>query len=591
MMDALADFHFLRPLWLWALLPLAAAALLLLRQRLASGAWRKAVDPELLPWLVESSWRRTGRTLLATVFAAWALAVIALAGPSWQQQPQPVTRSGDALVIVLDLTLSMYAEDLAPSRIVRARLKIEDILADRGDGQTALVVYAADSHVVVPLTDDVRTIANLLGPLEPRIMPLFGNRPDRAISRANQLFLDAGVDRGRILLMTAGVHDPTALLAAVDDRFPLSVLGVGTEEGAPIPLERLNREGELRVEGEVIITDLDEAALNDIARNAGGRYARFAADGSDLARLFTAWNAAGIEASDRERELELWVDAGPWLVLLLLPVALFAFRRGILAAPLLAMLLLPPDAAAWEWRDLFARPDQQAHEALQSGQPEAAAERFEDPDWRATALYRNQQYDEAARAFPGSDARSHYNRGTALARAEQFEAAVEQFESALAIDPKFDDARHNKELVERLLEQEPPPAGNDDASQRDNPSFDDDDEGSAVSRQGEAGEPDPSDREQAEAEEQAQQEQQREGEQTEEPQAQSGQPNDGQQAEPTEAEREASATEDREREQALEQWLRRINDDPGALLQRKFRYEAERRRREGHDASESGPPW
>lgn len=586
-MDALADFHFLRPMWLWALLPLAAAALLLLRQRLSSGVWRKAVDPSLLPWLVESNWRRTGRTLLATVFAAWALAVLALAGPTWQQQPQPVTRSGDALVIVLDLTLSMYAEDLPPARFVRARLKIEDILADRGDGQTALVVYAADSHVVVPLTDDVRTITNLLGPLEPRIMPLFGNRPDRAIRQANQLFLDAGVDRGRILLMTAGVHEPSRLLAAVDNRFPVSVLGVGTESGAPIPLERLNRDGQLRADGQVVITRLDEAVLSRIARSGGGRYARFAADGSDLERLFSASDAARVEASDRQREHELWIDAGPWLVLLLLPVVLFAFRRGILAAPLLALILLPPDAAAWEWRDLFQRPDQQAHRHLQSGRPEAAAERFEDPDWRATALYRSQQYDQAARAFPGDDARSHYNRGTSLARAEQFQAALEQFEAALELDPDFADARYNKELIERILDQDPPPAANDEASQRDHPSWDDDDEGSAVSRQGEGGDPDTSDRDPTEGAEDAQ----REGDQTEDPQSESGQPDQPQQAEQTQAEREARIAEDREREQALEQWLRRINDDPSALLQRKFRYEAERRRREGHELSESGPPW
>lgn len=586
MMNALADFHFLRPLWLWALLPLAAAAWLLLRQRLGSSAWRRTVDPQLLPWLVESSWRRTGRTLLATVLAAWALAVIALAGPTWQQQPQPVTRSGDALVIVLDMTLSMYAEDLTPSRIVRARLKIEDILADRGDGQTALVVYAADSHVVVPLTDDVRTIANLLGPLEPRIMPLFGNRPDRAIRRANQLFLDAGTDRGRILLMTAGVHDPDALLAAVDARFPVSVLGIGTESGAPIPLDRLNRDGQLRADGEVIITRLDETLLSDIARNAGGRYARFTADGSDLERLLTASDEGVLETSDRERELELWIDAGPWLVLLLLPVALLAFRRGVLAAPLLALLLLPPDAAAWEWRDLFQRPDQQAHQALRSGQPEAAAERFEDPAWRATALYRSQQYERAARAFGGSDARSHYNRGTALARAEQFDAALEQFETALELDPAFDDARHNKEVVERLLERHEPPAANDEARQRDRPGRDDEQGDSAVSRQGETGEPDANGGDQDPGEPE-----QQEGEQTEDPRPDSGEPDEGEQAEPGEAERDANATEQREREQALEQWLRRIDDDPGALLQRKFRYEAERRRREGQDASESGPPW
>ena len=587
MIAALADFHFLRPLWLWALLPLALAALLLLRRRLANSAWRRTVDPELAPWLVESSWVRTGRHLVVGALLAWMLTVLALAGPSWEQRPQPLTRGGDALVIILDLTLSMYAADLSPSRVVRARLKIDDILAERGEGETGFVVYAGDSHVVIPLTDDTRTISNLLGPLEPRIMPLFGNRPDRAVEQANQLFIDAGIPRGRILLLTDGVRNPQAVLAKVDDRYPLSILGVGTEAGAPIPLDALNREGYLRADGDVVVARLDENELRSLARSAGGSYARFTADGSDLEHLLTAQAASRGATSERQRELEMWVDAGPWLILLLIPLALFAFRRGVLAAPLLALVMLPPDAAAVEWRDLFQRPDQQAHGALRSGQPEVAAERFEDPDWRATALYRSERYDQAARAFPGEDARTHYNRGTALARAERFEEALEHLETALDMDPDFEDARHNHDLVRRILEQDRPAAENEQASQRDDPSWQDDDEGSAVSRRGEQGEPQPGQRDPRPGEEGAQ----REGEQTEDPQSQSGRDNEPDPAHRAETERDAFVN-DRERDQALEQWLRRIADDPGALLQRKFRYEADRRRREGRfDPDEAGQPW
>lgn len=589
-MSALADFHFLRPLWLLALLPLALLALFWLRRRLETGAWRDALDPALAPWLVETGWQRGGRALTALALASWCIGVLALAGPSWEQRPQPVARSDDAMVIALDLTLSMYAEDLAPSRMVRARLKVEDILAERADGLTGLVVYAGDSHVVVPLTDDVRTISNLLGTLEPRIMPVFGNRPDRAVAQANQLFRDAGIDRGRVLLVTDDVPEPDLALAAVQPRYPLSILGVGTPEGAPVPLERLNREGHLRAEGQVVIARLEEDTLTDLARRGGGRYARFTADGSDVAHLLAAPNPSRGGTREREREFGMWVDAGPWLVLLLLPVALFAFRRGLLATPLLGLLLLnPSEAAAFEWRDLVLRPDQQAYRALQSGDPERAAERFQDPDWQATALYRSQQYEAAARAFPGDDARAHYNRGIALARAERFEEALASFEAALDRDPEFEDAQFNRDLIERILEQDRPDAANEQASQRDDPSWDDDDEGSAVSRRSDPGEAQPGERDPRQGEEGAQ----REGEQTEDPQSQSGRSEEQEQLAQAETEARAEAeVSEREQEQALEQWLRRIDDDPAALLQRKFRYEADRRRREGAiDPDERGRPW
>lgn len=584
-MSLLSDFHFLRPLWLLALLPLLLAALLL-RRRLEGSAWRRTIDPALARWLVETSWQSGGRALVAGVMLAWLLGVLALAGPAWEQRQLPAARSGDALVVILDLTLSMYAEDIRPSRVVRARLKIEDILAKRADGLTGLIAYAGESHVVIPLTDDVRTISNLLPPLEPRIMPVLGNRPERAIVQANQLFKDAGVTRGRILLISDGIEDAGPAAAAADSRFPISVLGIGTSEGAPISLAALNREGYLHSDGQRVITRLEETGLRALSRQAGGRYARFSHDSSDLDRLLGSDGAAS--GATREREVDHWVDAGPWLVLLLLPLALLAFRRGLLAAPLLAVLVLSPDAAAdsW-WRDLFSRSDQQAWQALRQGDPEAAVERFDDPDWRATALYRSERFEESARSFPGADARAHYNRGTALARSGRFEQALAALEAALAADPEMDDARHNRDIVKEAIEQDRPESANEEASQRDDPSWQDDDEGSAVSRQGAPDDAQPPARDPDEGEPGDM----REGEQTEDPQSLDGREQDPDEkpGDPSEREAEASA---KEREQALEQWMRRIPDDPGALLERKFRHEAELRRREGLlDPDQAGRPW
>jgi Ca-activated chloride channel family protein len=598
--SALLDFHFLRPGWLLALPVLLLAARLLLRRRLESGRWRRVVDPELAPWLVESGWHGTARYGLAVLVAAWALATVALAGPTWERRPQPVGRGEDALVIVLDLSLSMYAEDVSPSRLLRARLKVADVLAERADGRTALVVYAGDAHVVVPLTDDVRTIRNLLPALEPSIMPVLGSRPEVALARAEALLADAGATAGRILLVTDGIDDPRTAAEALGGRHPVSVLGVGTAEGGPIPLDAVGRAGHLEAGGRTVVVRLNEGALERLADVTGGRYATFTTGEGDLERLRPAPGGEG--GTEREREFELWIDAGPWLVLLLLPVAAAAFRRGLVVTLALAVLLpaaeparaaqdadpeasaFPGDALLTRW---FRRAEQRGVDALRAGRPEDALALLDDPRWRATARYRAEDYGAAARLWAGfDDADAHYNRGNALAKAEQLEDAVAAYDAALARDPEHEDARFNRDLITRLLEAErqasqDPEGGEQQESQAG------EEESTSTSKSGEEG---GGQQQQAEAEAGESGEGEDTGEEGPDEAAQAA-AEEGEGRNPQESDA-LAARRDREREQALEQWLRRVPDDPGALLERKFRYETERRYRRGLQRTpEGGDPW
>ncbi|MCB1776756.1 MAG: VWA domain-containing protein [Candidatus Competibacteraceae bacterium] len=165
-MSVLTEFHWLRPAWLWALLPLALMVWQLLRQSSGASAWEKQCDPHLLARLLV---RRTPhhRLPLLLLTVSWVLTVIALAGPVWQKLPQPVFQTQAARVMVLDLSPSMNASDLRPSRIDRARFKMLDLLARFREGQTGLVVFAEEPFVVAPLTDDTKTIAALLPALAP----------------------------------------------------------------------------------------------------------------------------------------------------------------------------------------------------------------------------------------------------------------------------------------------------------------------------------------------------------------------------------------------------------------------------------------
>ncbi|MDZ7825575.1 MAG: VWA domain-containing protein [Gammaproteobacteria bacterium] len=586
-MSALLDFHFLRPLWLLTLLPLLAGAWLLLRQRLQAGRWRHAVDPELARWVIESGWRGTLRRGLFAVLLAWTLAVLALAGPSFEKRPQPVARGADALVVVLDLSLSMYAQDLSPSRLARARLKIADILELRKDGRTGLVVHAGDAHTVVPLTDDVRTIRNLLPALEPGLMPILGSRTAPALDRAGTLLEDAAAPDGRILLITDEVTDPEAAIRAAGNGHPVSVLGMGTAEGAPIPLEPIGRSGHLRDDGRTVIVHLDEAPLRRLAAATGGRYASFSRDDADLRHLLGGDSRTLRPDDDRDREFDLWIDLGPWLVLLVLPVALLAFRRGLVAV--LALMLLVPvqetrAAAPGDW---FARPDQRAYEALRSGNPDEAASTFEDPEWRATALYRAGEYAEAARTWSAGDADALYNRGTALARAGEFEAAQQTLAAALEQDPGHADALHNKKIVDRLLEKRRQDAANEEGSSQEDPNGSEGNRSESQQRadqssQSRSGEDEPGEQQPGQGESGDAQQRDAEGRSAEAGDEEGERGSDEQRM----------AQRSRERAQALEQWLRRIPDEPGALLRRKFQYESDQRQRRGlRRAPEEDPPW
>lgn len=639
-MDWVTDFHFLRPLWLLSLLPGLLLTGLLWRARRHSGGWEQVIDPDLLPELLETRGPAGRRRWPALLLLSWALASLAAAGPSFRQLPQPVEQPTDALVLLLDLSYSMKSTDLTPSRIDRGRQKLIDLLQRRSAGQTALVAWAGDAHVVTPLTDDHRTIANLLPALNPDMMPEPGSDALSAVSRGLSLLASAGIPRGHLILVTDGVQ--AEQVTPIRERLEgsgsrLSVLAIGTPEGAPLPLPR---GGFLRDRaGEIVIPGLEAAPLRRLAEVGGGRYSALTVDDDDLDHLLAEglFSAAG-SAEATSLEADAWEDQGYWLVLLLLPLVAAGFRRGWLLTALPLLLLPcaplpaeaqasaapPPQAAPGaeqassrdsSWQNWWLRPDQQALRALESGQPERAAGLFEDPAWRGTANYRAGDFEAAAEAFAtGDNADAWYNRGNALARAGELAAAAEAYRESLQRAPDSPDAKANLSLVEELLQQQQekqqqpqsgqdqdgargqqksPENGEPEAGKESSSGGDGDSGGDAASRQGTAGEPpgDPS-----------QEEDQAGGTPTEQssrapednPWAQTPDPEatekgDGE-AEDTGPPLPRFTPEEAERRQALEQWLRRVPDDPSGLLREKFRHESRQQQR-ARPRNDDAPYW
>jgi Ca-activated chloride channel homolog len=582
-------FHFLRPLWLLALLPCLVFFIAMWRVNSVVTAWDKAIDKSLLPYLLDRSKNAAQRTPLLLLLAAWLFSVLALAGPVWEQLPQPVQKREDAMVIVMDLSLSMFAPDHEPSRLDLAKRKLRDILALRKEGQTALIVYAGDAHTVTPLTDDVVTIAALVPSLSPNIMPLFGSNPVAAIEMAIGLLDDIESNRGKILLMTDGIRGFDEELLITEQlqatEYQLLIMGIGTEEGAPI---RTN-DGSLLTDesGAMIIPTLNKNLLQSLANRVNGRYHDIQLADSDLEYLLTDFELFDEEQlSDVEEEFDVWYEFGPWLLLLVLPVAALSFRRGWLFSLALIMasgLMLPSQQAqALDWRDLWQTKDQQAAEAFNNEEHETAAVLFESTDWRGSANYRAKNYEGAVAAFSASDTLDgHYNRGNALALVGNYAEAIAAYDLALSLDPDNADALHNKEIVEKLLEQEESENGeeqdgdsqeNESEQNSDNESEQDQENADQQDQKSQEGNQEPSEQEQ----------------QNKPPEEQEGSESNSEQNTPSE-----SSNEEFEEQQSLEQWLRRIDDDPGELLRRKFRFQYRQRQLNGtaNSVQNGGQIW
>ena len=564
--------YLLRPFWLIVLpLPIWLMWRLWHRQR-QTGRWQRLLPEAFHTALLTRGKLRNSKLPWILLGSAWLLGCLALLGPSWQQVEQPSLTRADPLVILLETTPAMLATDVQPSRLEQAKRKILDLLQTRQDAQTAVVVFAGSAHTLVPLSNDMATTQNLLDALQPDLMPEPGHRADLAVAQGIALLQQGANGAGRLLLIGSSLSEPER--ASIEQQLDeneqsLLLLGIGTEQGAPIPLE----DGSFLKDdkGSIVIPRLDDNAMRRFASQIGGRYQQARVDDADLRNLGLLESNGKLVAQDETTRLDAWQDQGYWLLLPLVLLAAFAGRRGwLFCLPL--VLFVPQPASALSFDDLWLRPDQQGMRLLESSRPGEAATRFEDHRWQGYARYQAGDFAGAAEQFgKGDSAADHYNRGNALARNDELQAAIEAYEQALELDPGLDVARRNKTTVEEALRQKeaqadadpdasPPEESTSEAEQRKQPrgskapdtSSDSTDQTTAQAPPEPAGE--------------VSSKTLNEGPPESEPVA-----TDQQMAQAQEV------PVDPEQDQAMNQWLRKIPDDPGELLRRKFLYEQRKR--------------
>ncbi|MEI8614107.1 VWA domain-containing protein [Shewanella sp. PP-He15 brown] len=463
------SLHFIRPEWLLALVPLALALLSLWRQHESHSAWNRYIAPHLAKILVTQGNKKSRRPLHLLAFT-WLIATLALAGPAVNKQSLPVFAAEQGRVLVMDMSVSMFATDLAPNRLTQAKFRATDLLRNLKEGETGLVAFAGDAFTISPLTRDTGTLLNLLPTLSPEIMPVRGSNLAAGLTQAKTLLAQGGHIRGDIIVMTDGItaaqfDDANSALSGTQYR--LAVVAFGTSQGAPIRLP----DGQLQRDSsnEVVVASTDFGLLQKLAADNKGVLIQNRTDGNDLAQL-QHWLSDTGDAKATDLDGETWQDLGPYLALLLLLPALFSFRQGIVAsvgfATLAGGLLLgaaPQPVHASVWDNVWKTTDQQAMQAYQSQDYANAAKQFESPQWRGSAQYKAGDYEQALKTFEqDSSAQGLYNQGNALMQLGKPDKAKERYQAALEKQADFPAAKANLELAEKQLKEQQKQQGKND---------------------------------------------------------------------------------------------------------------------------------
>ena len=472
----LSHFHLLRPLWLLALIPLLWTMYHLYRARSPFDKWQKIIAPNLIK-AMRVRHTHVRRLNPLNVFAVSSvLIIIILAGPTWKQQASPFSEDLSALVIVLDASSSMDQKDVQPSRLERAKQKIEDLLALRPGGRVGLIVYAGSAHSVIPLTNDMEVVNNFLKAVTSDMMPKPGKFAEKALPIADRMLqvkLANGIEvKGTLLLLSDGIGPETSTEFEKyfsNNQHQLLVLGIGNDPSS---------------ESHITSTPLEEKALIDLANTSDGHYQSLTLDQSDVKYLNRRINSHLVIVEDGTRP---WFDSGYYLLYPLIFLMLFWFRKGWTLnwslIVIVAVLYSPnprlmagedniknPDAkdvgVVEQLEDKFLRlwltPDQLGQFYMLNGHYARAAKSYDAIAWRGVAYYRAEDFKAAAEMFSRIESiEGHFNLANAWAHSRNYIKAVKSYNQVLKLDAEHKDdeisiyrsALKNRDRMQKIIDE------------------------------------------------------------------------------------------------------------------------------------------
>lgn len=446
------DLWFLRPFWFWGFIPVGIITLMFLISFRRKEEWKRSFSKRLLPHITIPGTRRQFLLPRILLILLLSLMVLGLAGPTWEEKENPGNRTEAAMVVVMDLSRSMLAEDIQPNRLERAKLKMKDLFDARPGVRTALIAYAGSAHMVVPFTKDYSVISYQMDALRPSIMPMMGSNLKDALELADSLLARVEAP-STILLLTDGITgEDMGRIRESARKSSIELMILGTPGGASIPQGR----GVLRDNsGEAVVVGFDPALLGELGRDPWVNIVTVTLDETDV-KILALHIRENLEfISDPEQAETDWKDAGYWILIPLVLLTLLWFRRGWMVHWIWLLFLIPGCSASGDFRmaDLFRTRDQQGEKLMEQGAPGEAAERFESDYRKGYAYAEAGQLEEAIEAYGyETNANGFYNLGVLYARTGDPDAAREAFQAALELDPELQVASNNLDRVDQVLD-------------------------------------------------------------------------------------------------------------------------------------------
>lgn len=457
-LSALQHFHFLRPEWGLLLIPWLAMLRVQNRQRADRDMFGGIIAPHLLQHLrlqrFDTRWLNPRNFSLVFML----LALLVLMGPTWRQQPSPLSQDEAAVIILLDASSSMQQNDVQPSRLTRARQKISDLLALRPDKQAALIVYSGTAHTVLSLTADQEILNQYLAAIKPSVMPRTGKFPEYALPLVDEILRETQAPATVVLFADGLGADSEQVFEDYFATRPhqLLVEGVGSASEAPG------------------IAPLEQKSLEALAAAVGGTYISLTVDDADVRKINRRIDSHYVVVEDSALP---WLDSGYPLIFPAMIVFLMWFRKGwtltwaclllpviLSTAPQPAMAQVeaeqskeqsPALSSANHWfADLWLTGDQQGRLFMQLGRYSEAATRFTNPMWKGMAYYYNEDFMLAAEYFSRRDSDDAlFNEANARAQARDYVRAVNRYDRLLARQPDYPGAAANRDRVQSIIDE------------------------------------------------------------------------------------------------------------------------------------------
>ncbi len=453
--------HFANPLWLWmsiAMPLLWIAYFLFLRKEDSQKQLEKHIDAHLLPYLIVSTpykkntyWKSL---LLWTI--VWSCLTLALAGPRWSFKEIETFSHDQSLVILLDLSESMNATDIKPSRLIRAKQKIEDLLNLSVGMKIGLIAFAADSHMITPLTDDKETVRHLLSSLDTELVYVQGSRLTPALDMAaNMLEAEPGNNKAILIISDGGFEDSSAIMTARNlfkKNIIVHTMGMGSKEGIQFTVKHAAKKGSL------IFSKLESERLKEISHVCKGCYSEGQDSDIEIIKVLDDLKNRSETQKNIGQKKQLWDEYFYFMILPALPIVLLWFRRGALFSILLffSIFTMPLSASVEEY---FLNTEEAGKKAFDKEDFTSAVETFQDPYRKGVACYKANNFADAEKYFAVS-ARSDvacqaaYNLGNSQVQQQKYKEAIKTYEELLIKYPDHTNAKENLELVKKMLEQQ-----------------------------------------------------------------------------------------------------------------------------------------